>query len=50
MVGGNGKENLKVTLLSIEPSTGLDRPELKSRVRHLTNWATQAPLIMFFFS
>ena len=37
-------------IVSIEPDLGLDPtnvrswPELKSRVRHLTDWATQVPL------
>ena len=41
-------------MLNTEPNTGLNpttpgsQPEVKSRVRHLTNWATQVPLSQLF--
>ena len=44
------RESPASSTLSAEPNAGLDprtlrpRPELKSRVGRLTNWATQAPL------
>ena len=53
---GRGRENLNQTLLSAEPDSGLDPmtlrsgPELKPRVRCLTNCATQAPWLGIFLN
>lgn len=50
------RESRAESLLSVKPSVGLGLMtmkswhELKSRIRHLTDWATQAPLKLIFYN
>ena len=47
--GAEKEKNPQADSLSVESDVGMDPrtlkswPELKSRVRHLSNWATQVP-------